>query len=137
MAYALAAAVFWGAYIVFGKRVGHLHSGHSVALGLSVAAIVVVPFGVWQAGTALLDPGILLFGLGVAAVSSALPISLEMVALKRLPKEAFGIMISMEPAVAALLGLALLGEHLTVLQWVAIVCTMLAAAGSSVTAREP
>lgn len=137
VAYALAAAVFWGAYIVFGKRVGHLHSGHSVALGLSVAAIVVVPFGVWQAGTALLDPGILLFGLGVAAVSSALPISLEMVALKRLPKEAFGIMISMEPAVAALLGLALLGEHLTVLQWVAIVCTMLAAAGSSVTAREP
>ena len=137
VAYALAAAVFWGAYIVFGKRVGHLHSGHSVALGLSVAAIVVVPFGVWQAGTALLDPGILLFGMGVAAVSSALPISLEMVALKRLPKEAFGIMISMEPAVAALLGLALLGEHLTVLQWVAIVCTMLAAAGSSVTAREP
>jgi inner membrane transporter RhtA len=136
VAYALAAAVFWGAYIVYGKRVGHLHSGHSVALGLSVAAIVVVPFGVWQAGTALLDPGILLFGLGVAAVSSALPISLEMVALKRLPKEAFGIMISMEPAVAALLGLALLGEHLTVLQWVAIVCTMLAAAGSSVTAQR-
>lgn len=136
VAYALAAAVFWGAYIVFGKRVDHLHAGQSVALGLSVAAIVVVPFGVWQAGTALLDPGILLFGLGVAAVSSAVPISLEMVALKRLPKEAFGIMISMEPAVAALLGLALLGEHLTALQWVAIVCTMLAAAGSSVTAQR-
>ena len=136
VAYALAAAVFWGAYIVYGKRVDHLHAGQSVALGLSVAAIVVVPFGVWEAGTALLDPGILLFGLGVAAVSSALPISLEMVALKRLPKEAFGIMISMEPAVAALLGLAILGEHLTALQWVAIVCTMLAAAGSSVTAQR-
>jgi inner membrane transporter RhtA len=136
VAYALAAAVFWGAYIVYGKRVGHLHSGHSVALGLSVAAIVVVPFGIWQAGTALLDPGILLFGLGVAAVSSALPISLEMVALKRLPKEAFGIMISMEPAVAALLGLFLLGEHLSAVQWLAIVFTMLAAAGSSVTAQR-
>jgi inner membrane transporter RhtA len=136
VAYALAAAVFWAAYIVFGKRVGHLHAGHSVALGLSVAALVVVPFGIWQAGTALLDPSILLFGLGVAAVSSALPISLEMVALKRLPKEAFGIMISMEPAVAALLGLALLGEHLSAIQWVAVVCIMLAAAGSSVTAQR-
>lgn len=134
--YALAAAVCWGAYIVFGKRVGHLHAGHSVALGLCVAALTVVPFGVWQAGSALLDPHILLFGLGVAAVSSALPISLEMMALKRLPQEAFGIMTSMEPAVAAVLGLLMLDEHLAVLQWLAIVCVMLAAAGSSLTARR-
>jgi inner membrane transporter RhtA len=136
VAYALAAAVFWAAYIVFGKRVDHLHAGHSVALGLAVAAVVVVPLGVWEAGAALWDPQVLLFGLAVAAVSSAVPISLEMVALKRLPKEAFGIMISMEPAVAALLGLVLLSEHLTALQWLAIGCTMLAAAGSSVTARR-
>ena len=95
-----------------------------------------VPFGVWQAGSALLEPSILLFGLGVAAISSALPISLEMVALKRLPQEAFGIMTSMEPAVAALLGLLMLDEHLSGLQWLAIVCIMLAAAGSSVTARR-
>ena len=134
--YALAAAVCWASYIVFGKRVGHLRSGQSVALGLSVAALAVVPFGVWQAGAALLEPRILLFGLGVAAVSSAIPISLEMVALKRLPKEAFGIMSSMEPAVAALLGLLMLGEHLSGMQWAAIVCTMLAAAGSSFTARR-
>ena len=134
--YALAAAVCWGAYIVFGKRVGHLHAGHSVALGLSVAALTVVPFGIWQAGSALLDPHILLFGLGVAAISSAIPISLEMTALKRLPQEAFGIMTSMEPAVAALLGLFLLDEHLSALQWLAIVCVMLAAAGSSVTVRR-
>ena len=134
--YALAAAVFWGAYIVFGKRVGHLHAGHSVALGLSVAALTVVPFGVWQAGSALLDPQILLFGLGVAAISSALPISLEMMALKRLPQEAFGIMTSMETAVAALLGLFLLDEHLGALQWLAIVCVMLAAAGSSISSRS-
>jgi inner membrane transporter RhtA len=134
--FALAAAVCWGAYIVFGKRVGHLHAGHSVALGLTVAALAVVPFGIWQAGTALLEPRILLFGLGVAAVSSALPISLEMVALKRLPQEAFGIMTSMEPAVAALLGLLMLDELLTSLQWLAIVCTMLAAAGSAFTARR-
>ena len=132
--YALAAAVCWGAYIVFGKRVGHLHAGHSVALGLTVAAITVVPFGVWTAGSALLEPSILFFGLGVAAISSAVPISLEMVALKRLPQEAFGIMTSMEPAVAALLGLLMLDEYLSGLQWLAIICTMLAAVGSSVTA---
>ena len=134
--FALAAAVCWGAYIVFGKRVGHLHAGHSVALGLSVAAITVVPLGVWNAGAALLDPHILLFGLGVAAVSSAVPISLEMMALKRLPQGAFGIMTSMEPAVAAMLGFFMLDERLVALQWLAIVCIMLAAAGSSVTARR-
>lgn len=131
VAYALAAAVCWGSYIVFGKRVAHLHAGHSVALGLSVAALTVVPFGVWQAGAALLQPSVLLFGVGVAAVSSAIPISLEMVALKRLPQEVFGILTSMEPAVAALLGLVLLDEHLSGLQWTAIICTMLAAAGSA------
>jgi inner membrane transporter RhtA len=134
--YASAAAVCWGAYIVFGKRLSHLHAGHSVALGLTVAAITVVPFGVWHAGSALLDAHILLFGLAVAAVSSAIPISLEMVALKRLPQEAFGIMTSMEPAVAALLGLLMLDEHLGGLQWLAIVCIMMAAAGSAVTARR-
>jgi inner membrane transporter RhtA len=134
--YALAAAVCWGAYIVFGKRVGHLHAGQSVALGLSVAAIAVVPFGIWQAGTALLDPQILLYGVGVAAISSAVPISLEMVALQRLPKESFGIMASMEPAVAALLGLLVLDEQLTSTQWLAILLTMLAAAGSSFTAQR-
>jgi inner membrane transporter RhtA len=134
--YALAAAVCWGAYIVFGKRVGHLHAGQSVALGLSVAAVAVVPFGIWQAGSALLDPQLLLYGVGVAAISSAVPISLEMVALKRLPKESFGIMASMEPAVAALLGMLVLDEQLTGTQWLAILLTMLAAAGSSLTAQR-
>lgn len=132
--YALAAAVCWGSYIVFGKRVGHLHAGQSVALGLTVAALAVVPFGIWHAGSALLEPHILLYGLGVAAISSAIPISLEMVALKRLPQEAFGIMASMEPAVAALLGLLMLDEHLSNLQWLAIACIMLAAIGCAVTA---
>ena len=134
--FALAAAVCWGGYIVFGKRVGHLHAGQSVALGLSVAALAVVPFGIWEAGTALLDPKILLYGLGVAAISSAVPISLEMVALQRLSKESFGIMASMEPAVAALLGLLVLDEKLTGTQWLAIVLTMLAAAGSAFTAKR-
>jgi inner membrane transporter RhtA len=133
--FALGAAVCWGTYILFGKKVGHLHAGHSVALGLTMAAITVVPFGIWHAGSALLQPQILLYGLGVAAVSSAIPISLEMVALKRLTPAAFGVMTSMEPAVAALLGLLVLGEQLTGLQWLAIVLVMCAAAGSAATAK--
>jgi inner membrane transporter RhtA len=133
--FALGAAVCWATYILFGKKIGHLHAGHSVALGLTMAAITVVPFGIWHAGSALLQPGILLYGLGVAAVSSAIPISLEMVALKRLTPAAFGVMTSMEPAVAALLGLLVLGEQLTGLQWLAIVLVMCAAAGSAATAK--
>ena len=136
VAYALAAATFWALYIVFGKRVGHLHAGHSVSLGLLAAAVVVVPVGVVHAGTALLSPYVLLVGLAVAAVSSAIPISLEMMALKRLPKEAFGIMISMEPAVAALLALVLLGEVLTFNQWLAIGLIMSASMGTAITARR-
>lgn len=135
--YSVGAAVFWALYIVFGKRAGHLHAGQSVSLGLLVAALVVVPVGVAHAGAALLSPSVLLVGVAVAAISSALPISLEMMALKRLPKEAFGIMISMEPAVAALLALALLGERLSAMQWLAIGCIVAASMGSAATARRP
>ena len=134
--YAMGAAVFWALYIVFGKRAGHLHAGQSVSLGLLVAALVVVPVGVAHAGAALLSPSVLLVGVAVAAISSALPISLEMMALKRLPKEAFGIMISMEPAVAALLALVLLGERLDTVQWLAIGCIVAASMGSAATARR-
>ena len=135
--FALAAAVCWALYIVFGKRAGHLHAGHTVSLGLLMAAIVVVPVGIAHAGAALLTPNVLLIGLAVAAVSSAIPISLEMMALKRLPKETFGIMISMEPAVAALLAWVLLGEHLNLVQWLAIGCIVAASMGSALTARRP
>ena len=134
--FALAAAVFWATYIIFGKRASHLHAGHSVSLGLFVAALVVVPVGVAHAGSALLSPVILATGLGVALISSAIPISLEMVALKRLSSQAFGIMASMEPAVAALLALALLGEYLSAMQWLAIALIVAASVGSSVTAQR-
>ena len=79
---------------------------------------------------------VLAVGLGVAAISSAIPISLEMVALKRLPREAFGIMISMEPAVAAWLALLLLDEHLSRWQWLAMGLVMAASMGSALTARQ-
>lgn len=127
--YAMAAATCWAAYILFGKRLSHMHAGHSVALGLGVAAMVVVPIGAYHAGAALLQPWVLAWGLLIAAVSSAIPISLEMLALKRLPTSAFGVMASLEPAVAALLGWLVLHETLTPTQSIAIACIMLAAIG--------
>jgi len=129
--YALAAAVFWAAYIVFGKRLQHIHAGHSVSLGLCVAALVVLPAGLPYLGAALLSPQVLLVALFVAAISSALPISLEMVALKRLPPTTFGILVSLEPAVAALMALLLLDEYLTAWQWLAIALIVTASAGST------
>ena len=134
--FALAAAVCWASYIVFGKRTSHLHAGHSVSLGLAMAALVVVPVGVAHAGSALLSPHILAVGLGVALISSAIPISLEMVALKRLTPQAFGIMSSMEPAVAAMLALLLLDERLDAAQWLAIAMIMAASMGSSYMAQR-
>lgn len=133
--FALVAAVCWAIYIVFGKRVGHLPAGQSVSLGLAVASLVVIPVGVAHVGTALLSLPVLVVGLGVAILSSAIPISLEMVALQRLPRHAFGIMISMEPAVAAVLALGLLDERLSASQWLAIGLIVSASMGSACTAR--
>jgi inner membrane transporter RhtA len=133
--YALVAAVLWALYILCGKRIGHLHAGHSVSLGLAVAALVVVPIGLPYVGNALLSPWVLAAGLGVALISSAIPISLEMVALKRLPPQAFGIMTSMEPAVAAVIALGLLDEYLSVAQWLAIGLIVTASVGSTMTLR--
>lgn len=134
--YALAAAVFWGSYILFGKRLQHLHAGQSVALGLAAAAIVVIPFGLPHIHAGLFSPWLLGICLCVAITSSAIPIFLEMVALKRLPAQAFGVMVSMEPALAALLGLILLNEKLTSIQWVAIALIALASTGISITVQK-
>ncbi|WP_353234595.1 DMT family transporter [Diaphorobacter ruginosibacter] len=135
LAYAIAAAVCWGGYIVLGKRTGHLHGGMVVSLALLSASVVVVPFGVAEAGAKLLTPSLLLYGLAVAAVSSAIPYSLEMFALKQLSHGAFSTMLATEPAVAALAGLLLLGEHLSAIQWAAIGIIMIASMGSALTTR--
>ncbi|MFD1282914.1 EamA family transporter [Methylobacterium goesingense] len=136
VACALGAALCWALYIVFGQRVGHLHGGRSVAIGMSVAALVVLPFGVASAGTALLDPATLAFGLAVAALSSALPYSLEMVALKRLTKQSFGVLLSLEPAIGSLAGLAILGERLSGTEWLAIAFIVVASVGNTVSASR-
>jgi inner membrane transporter RhtA len=133
VAYAAAAAVFWALYIVAGQRTGHLHGGRSVALGMATAAVVVAPFGLATAGAALLNPTALGLGLVVALVSSALPYSLEMVALRGISKRSFGVMLSLEPAVGALAGLLLLGEQLVARQGLAIAFVIAASVGTVVT----
>lgn len=133
IACALGAAICWALYIVLGRRLGHIPSGQAVSLGLLCAALVVVPFGVAEAGAKLLTPSILLFGLMVAAISSALPYTLEMMALRRLPPATFGIALATEPAIAALMGMLLLSENLSPMQWAAIACIMAAAMGSAMT----
>ena len=135
---ALVAGGFWAAYILLGGAVGRRLPGTTgVAVGMLVAAAVCVPFGVAQAGTALLDPAVLLTGLGVAALSSALPYSLEMRALRLVPPRVFGVMMSVEPAMGAVCGLLFLGERLAGLQWVAIACVILASAGINLTTPRP
>ncbi|WP_273035199.1 EamA family transporter [Massilia timonae] len=134
VAYALAAAFCWAMYIVFGKRVSTLDGGQAVSWGLLAACVFVVPFGVAQAGAGLLAPAVLGGGLAVAILSSALPYTLEMKALKRLPQRVFGILVSAGPAVAALAGFLLLGERLTTLQWLAIGLVTLACGGAAATA---
>jgi inner membrane transporter RhtA len=129
VAYALVAALAWALYIVFGQRAGRIDGGQAVSLGMLAAALVVAPFGWAASGAALFDPATLVLGFGIAVLSSALPYSLEMVALRRLTRQVFGVMMSLEPAIAALAALILLGERLSPLQWVAIGCIIAASAG--------
>jgi inner membrane transporter RhtA len=134
IAYAFGAAFCWAMYIVFGKRASKLEGGQAVAWGMLAASLFTVPVGIAYAGAALLQPAVLLGGLAVALLSSALPYSLEMMALRRLPRRVFGMLASSSPAVGALAGFAVLGEQLTPLQWLAILLVMAASAGSAASA---
>lgn len=130
--FALAAGVFWGLYILVGVALGrHTTEGNGLALGMVVAAAVAVPFGVADAGTALIEPWILIAGLGVALLSSVVPYSLDLEALRRMPARVFGILMSLEPAMAAVIGLLVLSESLLPTQWVAVLCVVIASAGAT------
>ena len=128
--FALGAGLFWGLYIIFGKRTGHLPSGQTVALGMATAALIVVPVGIYNAGPALLSPSFAALGLMIAMLSSAIPYVLDMVALKNIPANRFGVLLSVEPAIGAFAGWLLLAEHLTALQCTAIAMVMAASIGS-------
>ncbi|WP_246580290.1 EamA family transporter [Deinococcus aestuarii] len=136
-ALALTAGAFWALYILAGGAVGRRVPGTTgVVAGMLVAAVVTLPFGLVQAGTGLLAPPALLAGLAVAVLSSALPYSLEMAALRALPARVFGVLMSLEPALAALSGLLFLGERLTALQWLAMLCVIAASAGISLSGER-
>jgi len=135
--YALAAGVGWALYILLGKKAGDAYGADAVTWGTSIGALLAIPFGVAHAGSALLTPAFLPYALGVAVLSSALPYSLEMIALTLLPARTFSTLLSLEPAVAAVAGVSLLDEQLSLLQWLAIVAIIVAAAGTALSVRRP
>ena len=136
VAFALGAGACWALYIVFGQRAGRHLGTQTVALGSVISAVLVVPFGLLHAGSIVLSRQVLLPGLAVAVLSTALPYTLEMFALTRMPTRTFGVLMSLEPAVGALSGLLLLGEKLTPAQSAAILLVMAASAGATITAHR-
>src|SRR5262245_17691778 len=133
--FALLAGVGWALYIVFGQKAGRIHGASASTWGLIIAAAFAVPIGVVAAGPALLAPSVLPFGVAVAVFSSALPYTLEMIALRRLSAKTFGTLMSFEPAIAAIAGVIVLHEHLTAVQYVAIAAIIAASVGA--VAGEP
>ena len=134
---ALAAGACWAGYILFGKRTNQQASGGiTVALGMTVAAAVLVPIGAVSQGMALVSWDVLPLGLLVGILSSALPYSLEMVALRNMTSQNFSVFMSVEPAIAALAGFIILAELLTAWQWLAIGLVIAASLGSSLTSSE-
>lgn len=133
---AVGAGVCWGSYILVGQAATRrLPSTQVVAAGMVVAALVAAPFGAFSAGAKLLNPEYFVWGFAVAVLASAVPYSLEMYSLRRLPKRTFSILLSLEPAMGSLAGVVVLHEQLAFTQWLAIGCIVLAAVGSAATGR--
>lgn len=137
VALALAAGACWAGYILFGKKTNTQSSGGiTVALGMTVAALVLVPVGAVTQGMALLSWDVLPLGFLVGILSSAIPYSLEMVALRNMTSQNFSVFMSVEPAIAALAGFLILAELLTLWQWLAIGLVIVASLGSSLTSSQ-
>jgi inner membrane transporter RhtA len=133
--FALVAAAAWAAYIRLSQRTGALWPGASgLAVAMVAGAVLAAPLGIAQAGGELLQPALLAEAAAVALLSSVIPYSLELEALRRLPARVFGILMSLEPAVAALAGLVVLGQSLGAGGWLAIVLVVVASAGATATA---
>lgn len=132
--FALGAGACWALYIVFGQKAGAAYGPQAVALGSVIAAMIVVPIGIAEAGVTLLNPAALPYGLAIALLSTALPYTLEMIALTRLPARTFGILMSVEPVFGALFGWVMLHEVLTGGQRIAIAMIILASIGTTWTA---
>jgi inner membrane transporter RhtA len=133
--FALAAAVMWAAYILLSARTGHrFPKTDGLALAMTLAAAMTLPLGLAAAGTSLLDPVTIGLGAAVAALSSILPYTLEMLALRRMPTSTFAVLMSLGPAIAAAAGFLVLGQSLSLLQILAV-GLVVAASGGAVRAR--
>jgi inner membrane transporter RhtA len=138
VAFALGAGVLWAAYITLSVHVGRAYSGPTgLVLAMAVGALVAIPFGVASAGSQLLQPELLLAGLAIAVLSAALPWSLELEALRRIPAHAFGVLMSLEPAIGALVGFLILGERIGGRAVLAIALVVVASAGAARGAQTP
>ncbi|MGC8424253.1 threonine/homoserine exporter RhtA [Mixta calida] len=134
-ALAVGAGACWAIYILAGQRAGADHGPATVAMGSIIAAVIFVPLGVTFAADGIWQLSLLPIALAVAILSTALPYSLEMVALTRLPARTFGTLMSLEPAMAALSGMLFLGESLNLVQWLGLLAIIAASAGSTLTSR--
>jgi threonine/homoserine efflux transporter RhtA len=138
VAFALLAAAGWAGYILLSGATGQRFSGSS---GLAIASIagaaVMLPVGIGSAGSALLDPELLVLAIGVGLLSSVIPYTLELEALRRVPARLFGILMSLEPAVGALVGLVFLGEVLRWREWLAIGLVIAACVGATRFQKSP
>ncbi|MCV2489875.1 EamA family transporter [Geodermatophilus sp. YIM 151500] len=135
VAFALGAGVCWAGYILLSARTGRRFPGlDGLALASALAAVLVLPIGLASAGPALAAPDVLLVGLAVALLSSVVPYALELTALRALASRVFGVLMSLEPAAAALAGLLVLGQLLTPLQLLAVALVVVASIGA---ARSP
>ncbi|WP_034945655.1 threonine/homoserine exporter RhtA [Erwinia oleae] len=132
---AVLAGALWAVYIVAGKRAGSQHGPATAAAGSLIASCFFVPLGVAFTSGDAWTLSLIPIGLAIAVLSTALPYSLEMVALTRLPAKSFGTLMSMEPALAAFSGMLFLGELLTFTQWLGLLAIILASAGSTLTLR--
>jgi inner membrane transporter RhtA len=133
--FAISAGACWALYIVFGKKAGIKNGQSTVAIGTLIAAVFFCPIGIVQHGMALLDWSIIPIALGVGILSTALPFSLEMMALRRIPSRTFGTLMSLEPAVGAVSGMIILQEHLTLEQWGGMFAIMVASVGATLTIK--
>jgi inner membrane transporter RhtA len=135
---AFTAGLFWGAYILLSARVGQVFPGASgLALAMVVATAVVAPAGIVQGGAALLEPELLAAGALVGVMCSVIPYSLEMEALRTLPEGVFGVLMALEPGLAALAGVVIIGQGLAATDLLAIALVVAASAGAAATIRRP